>query len=267
VLRRAVRFGQQILNAKPGFFSKLIPTVVETYKDTFPELKTKKDLIIEVVKEEEEAFEKMLVGGIKYFNDVSAAMEADKQTVVSGKDAFFLYDTMGFPVDLTQIMAEEKGFSVDVEGFNKEMAGQKARSRQAAAAKKAGGGVDLALEVQETAWLQDNKIAPTDDNDKYVWDQSMPATVQAVLTDKGFLAAGEEAAAGTTVGVVVDKTSFYAESGGQVGDSGDISVVDENGKEMASISVYDTQVAVRREKQKREGEREREREGEGGRVP
>jgi len=242
VLRRAVRYGQQILNAPPGFFSKLIPTVVETYKDTFPELETKQDFIVEIVKEEEESFEKMLVGGIKYFNEVSTTMLKSEEKMVSGKDAFFLYDTMGFPVDLTQIMAEEKGLSVDVEGFQKEMSAQKARSRDAAKAKKSGGGVDLALGVQETADLQNAKIAVTDDNEKFVWDQALPATVQAIYTEKGFLEDGAVAQLDTSVGIVVDATTYYAESGGQVGDSGQISVVDEKGKEIALIDVYDTQV-------------------------
>ena len=242
VLRRAVRFGQQILKAPPGFFSKLIPTVVETYKETFPELEAKQDFIIEIIKEEEESFEKMLVGGIKYFNEVSASMRQDKATVVSGRDAFFLYDTMGFPVDLTQIMADEQGFTVDLEGFESEMAQQKARSRQAAAAKKGGAGVDLSLGVQETAVLQKEEVTPTDDEGKFVWDQSLPATVQAIYTESGFLEAGKEAAVDVSVGVVVDQTSFYAESGGQVGDSGDIIVVDSQGKETGRISVYDTQV-------------------------
>ena len=190
--------------------------MVATYKDTFPELAAKEAFIIEVVKEEEESFEKMLVGGIKYFNEVSEAMEREKRQAVSGKDAFFLYDTMGFPVDLTQIMAEEKGFTVDVEGFEKEMAQQKARSRDAAKAKKAGGGVDLALGVQETAWLQKAGVPVTDDSDKFMSDAEVPAKLLAVFTEDGFLKDGAAAGADASVGLVLDKSSFYAESGGQV---------------------------------------------------
>ena len=140
--------------------------------------------------------------------------------MVSGKDAFFLYDTMGFPVDLTVIMAEEKGFSVDEEGFQKEMAAQRTRSREAAASKRSAGGVDLALGVQETAWLQDKGVKPTDDEDKFVWNIAPAATVQAIYSEKGFLEKGVAAEVDTSVGISLDNTSYYAESGGQVGDAG-----------------------------------------------
>ena len=123
VLRRAVRYGQQILGAEAGFFAKLVPTVVATYGEAFPELVKNKKMIIEVLEEEEAAFSQMLTRGVKYFNDLVDGSEEKKSSsqVIKGDEAFFLYDSLGFPLDLTQLMAEEKGFEVDVEGFQQQM--------------------------------------------------------------------------------------------------------------------------------------------------
>ncbi|MEL7473829.1 MAG: alanine--tRNA ligase, partial [Planctomycetota bacterium] len=126
VLRRAVRFGRQKLNAKSGFFSGLVPMVVESLGDAFPELRKDPQRVQAIILDEEESFGRTLDRGIKMFEDVA------KSKQVSGEDAFQLYDTYGFPLDLTQLMAEERGLIVDVAGFEKEMESQRERSRAGA---------------------------------------------------------------------------------------------------------------------------------------
>jgi len=218
VLRRAVRYGQQMMKAEPGFFTKLIPTIVDVYGDVFPELVTKKALITEIIQEEEQAFEKMLVGGIKYLNELSDDLKAKGNTQVGGEAAFFLYDSMGFPLDLTQLMAEEKGLSVDAKGFADCMQEQKQRSKDDALSKKTGGGELVALGVDETAALAAQKVPTTDDASKFVWEE-LPGAKATALMAGGTLVESFSEADGR-VGIVLDKTSFYAESGGQVADTG-----------------------------------------------
>jgi alanyl-tRNA synthetase len=169
VLRRAVRYGQQILGAEPGFFSKLVPVVVQSFGDYFPELKEQEARIISVLEEEEAAFNSMLLRGIKYLNELTDDMNKQGGSKeVTGSEAFFLYDSMGFPVDLTELMAQEKGFSVDMPGFEAAMANQRARSREATNAKRAaqGLGAKLVLTAEQTAWLADNGVPTTDESSK-----------------------------------------------------------------------------------------------------
>ena len=241
ILRRATRYGQQILKCEPGFFAKLVPgksgkslqvdcrlssdsrrkqVVVETYGDAYPELKQNQANIIEIVKEEEEAFSTMLDRGIKYFDE---EINDSKSKVVSGGQAFFLYDTLGFPIDLTELMAEEAGMSVDMKGFEGEMEGQKKRSRDARLAAKGIAGERLEFIAEQTAWLADEGIAVTDDSAKYLWDEGLESSVKAIFTSEGFLKEGDAAESGKTVGLVLDKSSFYAEAGGQDADIGTIS--------------------------------------------
>ena len=169
VLRRAVRYGQQILGAEPGFFSKLVPVVVENFGDYFPELKDQEARIVSVLEDEEAAFNSMLVRGIKYLNELTDDLDAQGgPKEITGSQAFFLYDSMGFPVDLTELMAQEKGFGVDMPGFEAAMANQRARSREATNAKRAaqGLGAKLELTAEPTAWLADNGVPTTDEASK-----------------------------------------------------------------------------------------------------
>uniref|UniRef100_A0A7S4KZX6 Alanine--tRNA ligase n=1 Tax=Guillardia theta TaxID=55529 RepID=A0A7S4KZX6_GUITH len=234
ILRRAVRYGQQMLDAPPGFFADIIPTVVERFKDIFPELAEKEKMIIEVITEEENSFQKMLASGIKYFNEIADDMKKSGKQTVSGSSAFFLYDTMGFPIDLTEIMAEEKGFTVDVKGFEEEMMAQKQRSKEAATMKKGGGGQALVLGVDETASLNAQGVAVTEDKEKYTWNQQLDSKILSLFTSDGFVTSAEGK---MSVGVIMDKTSFYAEAGGQVADTGVLRLAD--GKE---VVVEDVQV-------------------------
>jgi alanyl-tRNA synthetase len=166
VLRRAVRYGQQILGAEPGFFAKLAPVVAASFGDYFPELLAQEAHVVAVLEEEEAAFNSMLVRGIKHLNDLTEAADAaGAPKAVTGAEAFFLYDSLGFPLDLTELMAAEKGFKVDTVGFDAAMAAQKARSREATVAKRAAAGLgnNLVLAAEETAWLAAAGVPATDD--------------------------------------------------------------------------------------------------------
>lgn len=218
ILRRAVRVGKEVLNAPPHFFAALVPCVVEHFGEAFPELRKAQGRVTAVIQDEEASFSRTLKAGINHFKKIHARVAAEGGTVISGEDAFFLYDSMGFPVDLTGVMAEEVGMTVDTPGFEAAMAEQKARS--AAAANKAGV-QRLTLEAEQTAALAADGIAPTDDDAKYTWHAAPTATVKAIWTGETLLAPGEPATAAMgTVGVVLDTTSFYAESGGQKYDQG-----------------------------------------------
>jgi len=245
VLRRAVRYGKQILGAPPGFFARLVPCVVKEFGTFYPELKEKEGWIQEVIEGEERGFGEMLERGIKYFGEeVVEGLRKEGGKVVSAEKAFFMYDTLGFPVDLTRLMAVEEGLEVDVEGFGGEMEKAKQRSRDAALRAKAGGGEGgrpLLLQVDETAWLQAAGVKVTEDEGKYVWEEGREGEVVALFTQEGFkeeVEGGREG--GGMVGVLLDKTVFYAEAGGQVADTGRLVVGGREGG--VEVEVLDVQV-------------------------
>ena len=235
VLRRAVRYGREVLNAKEGFFSKLVGTVVATMGDVFPEIVREQANIEEIIAEEEASFGRTLVKGCERFASVAKSVKAAGGELVSGEDAFLLWDTFGFPVDLTQLMAEEKGLNVDMDGFNATMEAAKERSR---AARKAGA-VELKMEAEATAALKDMGVLPTDDAHKYGATGKVGGVVKAVYTTKGFVKSTAEAEEGAPLGLVLDKTACYAEQGGQIFDTGAIKAPGG-----AEFTVVDVQVAA-----------------------
>lgn len=241
ILRRATRYGQQILKAEPYFFQKLLPVVVKTFGGAYPELIQNQATINEIIAEEEAAFSTMLDRGIKFFGDLKRELKANDQSVVSGEKAFYLYDTLGFPIDLTELMAEEAGLTLDTKGFAAEMEAQKKRSREARAAAKSGGAPRLELIAEQTAALNDNDVFPTDDSFKYKWDVYLPASIVSIFGPDGFYETGEVANAGDSLGIVLDKTSFYAEAGGQEADIGTLKILDSNDKTVGSFYVQDVQ--------------------------
>lgn len=225
VLRRAVRYGRQNLGAELGFFAKLVPIAAEIMGGTFPELIQKQDHITAVIRDEEESFSKTLDKGLQKFNELAESVGADK--VFSGEDAHFLYTTMGFPVDLTELMAEEKGLTVDKDGFEKKMEHERELSTAAHMLKTAAGsGKDMRLVAEQTAHLVGKGVEPTDDSAKYVWNKDLEGcTVKACFLGRnetedkiGFVDSISNES--STIGVVLDKTSYYAEAGGQTYDTG-----------------------------------------------
>ena len=221
ILRRAVRFGRQQLGLEKPFLHGLVPVVVDSMGEAFPELKKDPARVAAIVRDEEESFGKTIERGIALFEDaaVRAIGEAGQRFrgAISAEDAFKLYDTYGFPLDLTQVMATERGMSVDFEGFNTLMEQARERSRSA------GGVLDVKQSLIEA--VQKHELPATE----FVgYEQTELAGVQTAVRlfverDAGFVYS-EKAEPGDRVAVVVDTTPFYAESGGQVGDVGSIQV-------------------------------------------
>src|SRR5690606_29474601 len=202
IIRRALRHGW-MLGVRQPFFHQLVDTLVAQMGEAYPELPAARDTVERALKAEEERFAETLDAGMKIFEDVAAAASAN---VIRGADAFRLYDTYGFPLDLTQDIARERGLTVDVAGFEAAMEQQRETAR---AAGKFGGGVQLPAELvatlQPTAFLGYDAV------------QADGLKVVALLRDGRpvqSVAAGEDAI------VLTDRTPFYAESGGQVGDTG-----------------------------------------------
>ena len=193
ILRRAARYGRTLDMHEP-FIHKLAATVVEVMGEAFPEIKEKQDHIERVIRAEEEGFNKTLDRGLEIFESVSASGN------ISGEDAFQLYDTFGFPIDLTELMAAEKGIAVDTSGFERAMEAQKTRSR--AATRKAGGSQQALPE----GFLPER-------HSEFVGYDTLSAVskVVAVQEDED----GKQS-------VFLQETPFYAESGGQTGDRGRI---------------------------------------------
>ena len=212
VLRRAVRYGRQKLGAPEGFLSRVVPVVVSSMGDAFPELKAGGHRVVEVVLDEEQSFGKTLDRGIKQFDEFATGSAS-----ISGEDAFKLYDTFGFPLDLTQLMAEERGLTVDVAGFERAMDEQKARSRAGA---KGGVGDEMALDPDAIAQLGTMGIKPTDDTPKHS-DVQVSAQIKAVwFRGQWHTQLDHRNTLERRVGVVLNRTGFYAEAGGQMADSG-----------------------------------------------
>ncbi|GLC41498.1 hypothetical protein PLESTB_001005000 [Pleodorina starrii] len=233
ILRRAVRYGRETLGAKEGFFAGLVDVVVAHFGGFFPELVRQRDTIFSVLREEEAAFSRTLVKGIERFKKAAAAATDSK---IPGTEAFVLWDTYGFPVDLTQLMAEERGMSVDMPGYEAALNEAREKSRQGG---KKTAGVGIKFEAEATGWLQAKGVPLTNDAPKY-GSSDVPAKVLAILTPSGFVQSSAEAVdADGPVGLVLDTTSFYAESGGQIGDTGVV-----RGPEGAALVVSDCQVAA-----------------------
>jgi len=330
ILRRAVRYGRQKLNAQEGFFAALLPTVIESLGDAFPELKVNPDRVQAIIADEEESFGKTLERGFElvynaaaraiqsapinpetllatnpnrnpqfaiahsdwasghtYINNVATTDEERrirderlpkpsspdawrvdiayshvdegqeeliescsfgtsliKETIakwfsetptINGADVFKLYDTYGFPADLTEIIANDIGLKVDIEGFDQAMEEAKERSRQGG--RKDEGGTKLELRAEQVAKLGHLNIKPTDDSFKFS-TRDMKGTVKAIWNGHNFDDHADTTTAGTRrVGVVLNKTNFYSEMGGQVADVGELQCI----KTGAHFKVEDTQ--------------------------
>ncbi len=205
ILRRASRFGRE-LDLREPFLYKLIPTVIDVLGDAFPEIKDRSEHVTTVVEAEEASFGRTLDRGLEIFRSAADRAVASGAKAISGDDAFQLYDTYGFPLDLTQLMAQERGLSVNTERFDKLMTEQRERAR---AAKKS----DALL-----ANLTDSELPTTDDQPKYEADRC-EATLVGWIDPEGLKKQGQ-VPSDVEVGLILDKTCFYAESGGQVGDCG-----------------------------------------------
>tara|TARA_R110000868_G_scaffold411617_1_gene706316 strand:+ start:403733 stop:406816 length:3084 start_codon:yes stop_codon:yes gene_type:complete len=286
ILRRAVRYGRQKLDAPQGFMTDLAPTVVELLGDAFPELRNDPKRVYEIIADEEESFGRTLDRGIEEFWNYAAVaitkhwlresgggasvgtstgivkaevndrsfgdqpkynssteldfgigqtkfwsgrlVEFDPTKIgfdtfsinIPGEEAFKLYDTYGFPIDLTEIMAHERGLKVDLAGFEQAMEEAKERSRQGG--KKDDGERIVELRAEQIAKLGAMNVKPTDDSHKFDGRETR-AMVKAIWNTKNFDEHADTTTAGLhRVGIVLDKTNFYSEMGGQVADAGEL---------------------------------------------
>ncbi len=211
ILRRAVRYGYTFLGMHEPFMHMLIPVLVSKMSDVFNEIKAQQDLISKVILEEESAFLRTLSAGIKKFEQYLKLNP--ENMVIDGSFAFELFDTYGFPIDLTQLMAKEQGRGVDMDGFKKGLEAQKDRSRQAAT-RKLEDWVVVNDEIEKTEFLGYETLTA----------KSHIVKFRKISDNKG-----------TYFQVILDRTPFYAESGGQVGDRGILK------NETGSVKVEDTQ--------------------------
>ncbi|XP_031279372.1 alanine--tRNA ligase [Pistacia vera] len=213
ILRRAVRYGTEVLKAQEGFFNGLVNVVVRVMGDVFPELKQHEAHIRDIIAAEEASFGKTLLKGIEKFKKAAQDVQGK---VLSGQDAFILWDTYGFPLDLTQLMAEERGLLVDKEGFDKAM--DEARERSRSAQNKQAGGA-IVMDADATSALHKRGVSATDDSFKFIWFQDHATVIKAIYTGSEFI---ESAACGNEIGILLESTSFYAEQGGQIFDTGSL---------------------------------------------
>ena len=215
LLRRAARHGK-LLGVNEPFLYKVCDTVIHENEGHYPELRERQDYITKVIRVEEENFAKTIDGGLKIFNDMLAQHQEKGEKVFSGEDAFKLYDTYGFPMDLTLEMVEEQGMTLDEKAFHQLMEEQRQRARKAREALGDLGwaGVEFGKDVPETEFVgyENNSIAG--------------AKVVALVVENE---QAEELMPGVEGIVVLDKTPFYAEMGGQVADHGVIAKSGENG--------------------------------------
>jgi alanyl-tRNA synthetase len=210
ILRRAVRYGYTFLNQRSSFMYKLIPVLCENMGKAYPELISQRSLIEKVIKEEEESFLRTLETGIRMLDKVMEDSKNEKKTEISGKVAFTLYDTFGFPLDLTELILRENNFTVNIEDFNSEMLKQKERARHAAA-------------TETGDWIT------VREGDTTFVGYDFTTCETTILRYRKVKQKNHE-----FFQLVLSNTPFYAEMGGQVGDSGWL--ISESGK----IEIIDT---------------------------
>ncbi|KAF9264255.1 hypothetical protein L218DRAFT_987257 [Marasmius fiardii PR-910] len=236
ILRRGARYARKKLGVDIGsFFSSLVPVVVENMCDVFPEITKKVEEIKEILDEEEESFSRTLDRGEKLFEQYASRAKQKASKELNGKDIWRLYDTYGFPVDLTRLMAEELHLEINEQEF---LDAQQASKEASKATLKKGETDIVKLDVHDIAVLEkDSEIPKTDDSAKYNFG-NINAVVKAIFYNKTFLKSTADIPTETTFGVLLDKTSFYAEAGGQEYDTGNIVIDGVADFEVTNVQVY-----------------------------
>ena len=235
VLRRGCRYARKYFATEIGeFFSKIVPTLVEQMSSIFPELEKKQAEIMKILNEEEESFAKTLDRGEHQFEKYAQESKKNGSTKLHGTQVWRLYDTFGFPMDLTQLMAEERGLSIDENEVEEARLTAKEKSR--GAKKELSDLVKLDvhginnLEVMST-------VTKTDDDPKYE-KGNITSLVQSIYYNKQFLDSTKEVPEGEQLGILVNRTNFYAEQGGQENDTGRIVIDGQAELEVTNVQLY-----------------------------
>ncbi len=211
IQRRAIRYAYTFLGQKEAFMYKLIDTLIESMGEAYPELKAQRELIMKVIKEEEDSFLRTLENGINLLNSTIEKAQREGKKEISGVDAFTLYDTYGFPLDLTELILKEKDMTLNHDEFNREMEAQKARARNAAA-------------VEATDWVTVNE------GEQEFVGYDLNEVDTRILRYRKVKQKNRE-----YYQIILERTPFYAEMGGQVGDRGTLTAADGSVTE-----IYDT---------------------------
>ncbi|RPA86119.1 hypothetical protein BJ508DRAFT_204406 [Ascobolus immersus RN42] len=236
ILRRGARYARRYFDVEIGsFFSKIVPTLVDQMGDVFPEIIKKMTDVQQCLDEEEVSFAKTLDRGEKQFAHFAQQAKLKENPRLNGADVWRLYDTFGFPVDLTRIMAEENNLAIDETEFEE----AKAKAKEASKAKKTVAGVELLkLTVHDIGALEKmNDVPKTDDSWKF-GRENVNGNVKAIYYNKGFHQSTKDIPEGSQIGIILDKTNFYAEQGGQEYDTGKLIIDGVAEFEVDNVQVY-----------------------------
>ncbi|CAH1759723.1 5299_t:CDS:10 [Entrophospora sp. SA101] len=239
ILRRGARYARKKFNVQIGkFFSSLVDTVVKEMSDAFPEIRRHATDVKEILDEEEESFSRTLDRGEKLFDSYLQKTKKTNSKYLSGVDVWRLYDTYGFPVDLTRLMAEENNLEINNEEFSKEQEKAKEISRNARAGVSGNEEVTV-LDVHDIARIEKEKIVSiTDDSYKYQTG-NINATIKAIFHNHDFIKTSKDSIQqGKRFGIILDRTNFYAEQGGQTYDTGSLTIDGQAEFVVENVQVY-----------------------------
>lgn len=234
ILRRGARYARKYLNTEIGdFFSRIVPTLVAQMGDMFPEIKKKESDVKEILNDEEVSFAKTLDRGESMFEKYAQQCKTKNSKDLSGADVWRLYDTYGFPVDLTKLMAEERGLQIN----DAEVEEAQERAREASKGEKKALADLVKLDVHDLGKLEAMPDVPKTDDAAKFGRKNITASIRAIYHDKTFKSSTDGIDAGEQLGLLLDRTNFYAEQGGQENDTGRI-VIDD----VAELAVQNVQV-------------------------
>lgn len=235
VLRRGTRYARKYFGSEIGeFFSKIVPALVEQMGDTFPEIRKKQSDVMEILNEEEASFAKTLDRGERQFENYALQSKLKGVNKLHGADVWRLYDTFGFPVDLTRLMAEERGLAID----NTEFEEARLKAKEASKGNKKAASALVKLDVHDINTLSTvASVAATDDSAKYERG-NIKSQIKSIIHSKKFIRSTKEILEGDQIGVILDRTNFYAEQGGQEYDTGKIVIDGVAELEVQNVQTY-----------------------------
>ena len=235
ILRRGARYARKYFGVEIGnFFSRIVPTAVAQLGDMFPELRKKQHDVMEILDEEEVSFAKTLDRGERQFEHYAQQAKVKGVDRLHGADVWRLYDTFGFPVDLTRLMAEERGLQIDDQEFEE----ARLKAKEASKGQKKSASEAVKLDVHDLGKLEKmNDIQKTDDSAKF-GKENIISQVKAIYHDKQFHSSTKKVPDGEQLGVILDRTNFYAEQGGQENDTGKLIIDGQAELEVSDVQLY-----------------------------